>query len=587
MSILDGMKQGALEALTSLARRAGIEGDVADEQMESMLVKAGVIADPTDEKPRGMYHDPYAIVDWGGWRERPSSITYETLRQMSMQNQVIGSIIQLRTWQISQFAKPQQDEYDKGYRIILRNRRDKKKAMTTAEQKRADEIEKMLETTGILQNGQKPSQRDSFRTFLKKSVHDILVYDQWCFEKIRDRAGRVSQILALPSETIRPAVIDHEHMDPTEAQSRVSHVQVYEDTVVTEFSPEDIAFCVMNPRSDLRVNGFGLSPIEKLIRLVTAWLFGFEYNQRFFSQGSAIKGILNIKGAIPDKQLRAFRRMWYAQVSGVTNAWRTPILNSEDIQWQSMHSTNREMEYAAWMDWLTKLICAMYGVDPIEINFQYGNTGSKSSLNEGSQADKIVESKDKGLRPLMEHIEDQINAHVIWELEPDFEFDFTGLSGEDDEKAQKARIAAVGSYKMVDEARAEEGLDPMPDNLGQMINNPTWLQFAQAQQAQQQGVGPDGQPVPGQPGAFGEPGDDDPSPEGMGEDEPLLEPGQEAPDDDGEDKTPEAFKSLLRIGDDDPLVKAIDDVHASLRGAKITRSRRGKSMLIDIDLGED
>lgn len=589
MGILDDLRSGlggALRAFGDALRDGG--ADVSPEEMAKALRDAGLAADgsgalpeATEEKPRALFHDPYSVIDWGGWRERPSSLTYETLRQMTTRNTVIAALIQLRCNQVAQFARPQQGKYDRGFRVIKRDRRDRWKSMTPAEQKKANEIERMIETTGILLPDEKPADRDSFALFVKKSVRDILTYDQWCWEKQRDRRGLVSRFICLPAETIRPAVADVEHLAPEEQHSRVAYVQVYEDSVIAEFSPEDLAWCVMNPRSDLRVNGFGYSPVEQLMHLVTAWLFGFEYNQRFFSQGSAIKGILNIKGAIPDKQLRAFRRMWYSQVTGVTNAWRTPILNSEDIQWQSLHSTNREMEFSAWMDWLTKLTCAVYGADPVEINFQFGNTGQSHSLNEGKQESKLTESKDKGLRPLMDHIADSMNRHLVWDLDPEFEFAFVGLDADDEEKEREARIKEVTNYRMVDEVRADDDMPPLPDGLGQVINNATWLQFAQAKQQekqmaeQQAAAAAQGQPPPGAEGEEGAPpgGEED---DGAPEPPPDEEELQTAPVGE-EGMPPEAAleRAMRNVKDVDRLLKSVS-----------RRRERGR-MVIELDLEGD
>ena len=476
MSILDDMK-GAASRWASDS-----DEDVSQKDMVDALVKAGLsdkptaAADPTRATPRAMFHDPYSLLDWGGWRQRPSSLTYESLRQMAMQTTPIAAILQLRSNQISQFCRPQQGEYDKGYRIILRDRRDKR-AMTPAERKMASDIERMLETTGYLLPNERATHRDSFRTFIKKAVRDTLTYDQLCFEKQRDMRGRPSRFICLDGASIFPAVSDTEHMQPEEHQERVAYVQVYENTVVSEFTQDDLAWCTMNPRSDIRVNGFGLSPIEQITALITAWLFGFQYNQKFFTQGSAIKGLINIKGAIPDKQMRAFRRMWYTMISGVGNAWRTPILNSEDVQWQSMHSSNRDMEFASWMDWLTKLICSIYGVDPTEINFQFGNTGQSSSLGGADQESKIIESKDRGLRPLVDHITDSLNQHIIWELCPDFEFSFVGLDAKAENDEREARIKESAAFKTVDEVRAEIDLPPLSDGRGDMIRDSNWVQM--------------------------------------------------------------------------------------------------------------
>lgn len=560
MSLWDDIRSTAGEQIAKAAQWAAeTDDDVSPDQMNNALDQAGMgLPDPTEEKPRAMFHDPYSVMDWGGWRQRPSALTYETLRQMSVSNTVIASILNLRTHQVSAFCRPQQGKYDKGYRIIQRNRRDKRKAMSPGEQTEAEAIERFLEETGILLPGEKPCDRDSFRSFNKKAVRDVLTYDQWTFEKQRDRLGRPSRFIALPSETIRPAVSDIEHMDPTEMRSRVSHVQVYENTVIAEFANDDIAWCIMNPRSDLRTNTFGFSPIEQIVRLVTAWLFGFEYNTKFFTQGSAIKGLLNIKGAIPDRQMRAFRRMWYTMIAGVSNSWKTPILNAEDIQWHSMHSTNREMEYGQWMDWLTKLICAVYGVDPVEINFIFGNSGQTSSLSQTRPNEsEVTESKDKGLLPLLTHIEDHINSHMIWELNPEFEFSFTGYDAKAEATERASRIEEVKGLKTLDEVRAEMDEEPMPDGLGEVILDPVYLQWAMSKQQEAMGMPPGAEAPPGAAGG--------PMP-GEGGFEPTES------DDSGDDEE-ELIGPSTQLDDGD------DDEHGDLLAASVAARERNKDPL--------
>lgn len=570
MGLIDDLRDTSATALQRWISKS--DEDVSFDDMSEALAKGGLVtAQPTEEKPRAMFHDPYSVMDWGGWRQRPSAVTYETLRQMSVANTVIRAIINLRVNQVSQFARPQQGKYDKGYRIIYRDRRDSKRAMTPVEMRKALEIERLLETTGFLLPNEKPSDRDSFRAYLKKSVQDILTYDQWCTELQRDVNGKVSRFVCLPGETIRPAVADVEHMNPEEYRSRVSHVQVYENTVIAEFGVDDIAWSVMNPRSDLRVNGFGFSYVEQVIRLVTSWLFGFDYNMRFFTQGSAVKGLLNIQGTVPDRQMRAFRRMWYSMVSGVQNAWKTPILNSENVQWINMHSTNRDMEYGAWMDFQTKMLCAVFGCDPIEINFIYGNTGQSGGLNQSRPNEsEVSESKDKGLRPIVEHIQDTINRHIVWDLAPDFEFSFTGLDAKSEQAEREAMLADVRGKKMVDEIRAEDNLPPLPDGKGQVILDPTWMQFAaQADQATQGGA-PGGPPG----GGFGGDGGGDDQPDFGAEDGGDEEQLMSAPD-----KGDSMGNGLADKQDQDSMLAAsFREVNEILRKARVD----GERQIIDI-----
>lgn len=565
MGLWDNARDYLAKALVKAGESMDTESeeDISFDQMQEALAQTG-LAEPTEEKPRALFHDPYSVMDWGGWRERPSILTYETLRQMAQKNTVIAACIQVRTNQVAQFARPQQGRYDKGYKVVLRDRRDKKRSMSSAEALQAAEIERMLETTGFLLPDEKPSDRDSFKDFIKKAVRDIIIYDQWCWEKIRDRRGRISRFIALPSETIRPAVADIEHMGPAEMRNRVSHVQIFEDTVIAEFSPDDISWAIMNPRSDIRANGFGFSPVEQLTNIITSWLFGLEYNTRFFTQGSAIKGVLNVKGAIPDRQLKAFRRMWYSMVSGVANSWRTPILNSDDIQFVPMHSTNREMEFAAWMDFLTKLTTAVLGMDPMEINFIFGNTGVTSGLNQSRPNEQeVMESKDKGLRPLMEHISDTLNQHLVWEINPDFEFQFVGIDAKAEDIERNAHVTEVQNFKTVNQILRERDEEPMGPE-GDVILNPTWVQWA----SQQQQGGEEGGPLGGG-GPMEELGEED----GDEDDNYDDLAGESDPD------MPAEFgKSLSLLHQ----TEAIAD--EALRKSHVTRTVEGGRQIIDITL---
>lgn len=560
MGLMDDARDFLSKALQTAGKAMESDEDISFEQMQLALQETG-LAEATEEKPRALFHDPYSVMDWGGWRERPSVLTYDTLRQMAQKNTVVAACIQVRVNQVAQFARPQQGRYDKGYKIVLRDRRDKRRSMSKIEAAMAAEIERSMETTGVLLPDEKPSDRDSFKDFLKKGVRDIIIYDQWCWEKVRDRVGRPSRFIALPSETIRPAIADIEHSDAAEMRNRVSHVQIYEDTVIAEFSPDDMAWCVMNPRSDIRTNGFGFSPLEQLTNVITSWLYGLDYNTRFFTQGSAVKGILNVKGAIPDKQLKAFRRMWYAMVTGVSNAWRTPILNSDDIQWVNMHSTNREMEFSQWMDWLTKLTTAVLGMDPMEINFIFGNSGVTSGLNQSRpNAQEVMESKDKGLRPLMEHISDSFNQHWIWEINPDFELQFVGLDAKAEDVERQAHTVEVTNFKTVNQVLIERDEEPMGPK-GDVILNPVWLQWAQALD---QGAGEEG-PLGGS-GPLGELGEDD-----DGEDEADLG-GEDDPD------MPDDFDKSLSL---------LNETLAStdrLQKAYVKRTVKGDRQIIDITL---
>jgi phage portal protein BeeE len=335
---------------------------------------------------------------------------------------------------------------------------------------------------------------------------DSLVYDQMTFEVVPNRKGQPAEWYAVDAATMRLA--DARSMATSyNDDTAVRYVQIYDSMIINEYTAEELCFGVRNPRTDIYLHGYGVSELEMLIQAVTALLYGFEYNTKFFSQGSAAKGILNFKGAIPEQSLQAFRRQWYAQISGVQNAWRTPIVNSEDLQWINMQGSNREMEYSAWMDFQIKTACAMFGMDPVELNFNYGNVGQRSTLSEASNKDKLTESKERGLRPLMRFLAKCINQYIIWPLHTDFEFRFVGLDSMTREDRADLNTKRVKTLWTINELRAEDDRPPLPDGKGDVILDSVWLQAMQTMQGQQPGGG-------GPPGPEGAPGGEETPPEG-------------------------------------------------------------------------
>jgi hypothetical protein len=441
------------------------------------------------ESPKGLLHDPFTALDQLGFRERPTTLTFMTLSEMARKVPPFTAYLQTRLNQMAAQAKPQPDQHSSGFKIVLK---DKQARLTPELQRRADDISRMVVRCGHPGCNVK---RDKFGAWMRKTIWDSLVYDQWATE-IVPQAGKDTPAYwrALDAATIRLAdTLD----ELDEVDDSISTVQVYQDTVIAEWADEEMMFGVRNPRSDIRHSGYGFPELEMLVTIVTALLWGVDYNSKFFSQGSVAKGILNFKGAVPQKELESFKRHWYAMITGITNAWRTPVTNADDLQWVNMQSSNRDMEFSQWIDWLLKVTCAVVQIAPEEIGFQFGNAGQSSTLSEGAQADKLSASKDKGLVPLAEHIAEHLNDKVISIIDDRFQLEFPGISARSAEQLIDLQTKEVKTVKTVDEARKQRGEDPLPDGMGELILDPVWFQMWQAkQQAKQQQQPADGYGAP-------------------------------------------------------------------------------------------
>lgn len=475
------------------------------------------VVDYTDEQSRAVFWDPFVVLEQLGYKEKPSSITYNTLRHIVWKVPLIQGIILTRISQVSSFAEPVKNLFATGFRITPR---EDDVSLSPADRKFARQMTEMFLTCGVTKN---PINRPPFEQFLREQTRDTMTFDQHCFEVVRNRQGKPAKFSSVDASTIRLADTEKVYYDDSETDNPYT-VQIYDNQVVEEWQREELAFCIRNPSTDIRNYGYGIGEPEMIVAAITAFLHGFDYNARFFSQGSVAKGLLNIKGPVNKRLLAGFRRQWHRMISGIENAWRSPVLNSEEVQWLNMHQSNRDMEFSEFMDFLIKLIAAVYLMDPIEVGFKYGNTGQQRAMFEGANKQKLVESKDKGLKPLLRHLARNFTNYIVRPIDADWKFEFVGLDAKTPEELADLNSKRVKTTHTVNELREEWDLPPLEH--GDTILDPVYMQAVQA--AQQMAMGGD---MPDE-GAFGgdeEGAEDEEGGEGFTEDDFAALQGDDEP----------------------------------------------------------
>ncbi|MCF6205372.1 MAG: phage portal protein [Sulfurovum sp.] len=275
----------------------------------------------------------------------------------------------------------------------------------------------------------------------------------------------------------------------------IAYVQLMEGQIGNVYSDKEMIFGVRNPRSNIYVSGYGYGELEQLITIITSHLHAETYNGKFFSNGSSSKGIINLKGDNwTPEMLENFQRQWHDQVAGNSNSWRTPILQSEGLEYIELNKTNREMEFGQWMDYLVRNTCGVYLIDPEEINFDLGGGSSQQPLFESSNEWKVKASRDKGLKPLLKFFAKSLNKHIIDRIDDHFEMEFVGLDEMSEQDKHNMLVEQLASYLTLNEVRRE--LDKPDIEGGDIPMNPTFIQAMQAQaDAANGGGGSEKEPV--------------------------------------------------------------------------------------------
>lgn len=487
-----GLAEAKLKAKKFRTLEKALRSDSPDDMVKAAQVFTNSIQPKIEQNPKAFFIDPLEFNANLGYKDKPYALSYMTLKRMS-KAPIINSIIKTRKNQVADFAEPQENKYSTGFVI-------RKKPKGGIEQKMDNRDKKIaFSITDFILKGGNVSQweHDDFDTFIRKIVDDSLIYDQMTFECVRNRRGQIESFMATDASTFRIAdsFFDKDYdnaffarngasvwQDRNDFGKKVhgyypSFVQVYQNTKVNEFYPWELCFGVRNPSTSIYANGYGVSELEELINVVTSMLWGDEYNRRFFSQGSAPKGLLRIKGSNNEAALQQFRQQWQSMITGVMQAWKTPVVEA-DVDWIDLQKNNRDMEYTSWMEYLIKLSCAIYSIDPTEIGWDISRGSSGGGLFEGSQEQRLKHSKDKGLYPLLKFIQRKINKYIIEQIHPDFELIFVGLNGLSIDEELKMDIDKVNSFMTVNEAREKHELKPLEG--GDSPNNATFVQAKNA-----------------------------------------------------------------------------------------------------------
>ncbi len=497
------------------------------------LIKS--IGSPVKAKAQAIHMDPMAMLyGGGGFLERPTSMSFKLLQDMARRTPVIAAIINTRINQVASFARQADiNEHTQnkvmGFKVVHKHKTTRK--MSKKEKEFAKGIEDFIANCGYTPRIQNGVKRDNFVAFLKKIVRDTLSYDQINIEKVPNRKGEPAEFYAVDASTIRIAT-------PEDWEKGIAYVQVIQGSVRESFSHDEMVFGVRNPRSDNDARGYGFAETEQMVGIVTAMLNADAYNMKFFQNGISAQGILNIltkDGSIPPDVMEAFRAQFQSQLMGVQNAWRTPIMNADKVEWVNLKPSNRDMEYAAWMNYLVNISTAIFQISPDEINFESTRGGAESAggLSEASPETRLKHSRDKGLIPLLSFIADLMTEHFVEPFDPNFCFQFVGLDAKDEAEVVKVRSQEVESYKSLDEVREEGGLPPYkydPEKPGSIILNPQLISFLEQQMMTQgmgggeggdEGYGEEVEPggAGGQGKGGGEPDEGDEEPEGVGEEE--------------------------------------------------------------------
>ncbi len=444
------------------------------------------------------------------WLTRPVGLDFWQLRQIVERDPVLKGIIQTRINQVQRFLQPSRERWRPGFQVRFKN---EEREPSDGERRYLKLMEEYVSNCGAVTDPRERRRlrRDDLWDWTFKHLYDSLSMDAAPIEIIPTAKGITHGWIHVdgaaiflvdpndPLETEQVPLIESAYNLHVPDPDQVMAVLAYEGIVRAWYTHDDMIYRVRRPRTALNGLGYGQAEPEDLIQIVTGFLNALQLNLRGFTDNSLPRGLLLMFGAFSPEDVEDLKARWEAQVQGVHNFWRLPMVVGQDspnptgAQFIPIGNDFNEMYFSRWMTFLVAIKCMLYAIDPEEINFE-SFTNRPSSLSGSDTEERLASSKDKGLWPLMQYLGKTLNE-LLATVDPRLELVWTGLEADQQlSKQDEAAMLTLGEYRK----RRGESV-PEDEAMANAPMNPAFMSlYMQQLQAQQQQQMPQGMP-PGMP----------------------------------------------------------------------------------------
>jgi len=213
----------------------------------------------------------------------------------------------------------------------------------------------------------------------------------------------------------------------------------------------------------------GMSPIEAAREAIGEGLAMQAYSSRFYGNDARPRGVIQFDGKFADKAARqTFRESWQ-ETQGGRNVGKVAVLE-KGMTYQEMKLTNADAQFLENRAGNLSNIARIFGIPPHKI----GDLAKSTNNNIEHQS---IEFWTDAMHPLGCCVASSMEFNLLGPYSNlDCEFDIRPMMrGDGAARSTRLNRLVLGGVLVPNEARAEEGYDPMPggDDLLRPVNMAT------------------------------------------------------------------------------------------------------------------
>jgi len=290
---------------------------------------------------------------------------------------------------------------------------------------------------------------ESLRTLLDKVIEDILVLDAGCVEVEYTAGGGIAGLYALDGASIS---VDPKWDGRDPNAFRYSQWDKFRK--VCDFYNDELIYMMHNPMTDSPI---GWSPVETLVRVIEAELYGENYDYQSMRQ-NAPAGILDLGTGYTEKEVRAFREYYLQEIAGTQDLAITggggDATTSSGTKFIPFNFSPREQQRQEYKKWLAVKIAAVFEMDLNSFNLI-------ENVNRANAQTGQLQT-DEGLVSLASMVAEYFTREIVWQIDKNHGFEFSDISQRDElRQAQIDKINMSIGVTFPDEVRTRDGKDPV------------------------------------------------------------------------------------------------------------------------------
>lgn len=405
-----------------------------------------------------IFSDEMAVPVQQGVLVRPIyRIPLEDLRNISYATSLIGAIHQIIADDVSLYAKI---GLDPGFKYVT------KKLNKTPSEAEIAEMDALDETVFLM--GDKYAfdwrERDRLSEVLEMATRDILAIDAVAYQRTFNRKNEVCDIRYIDPATIY-------RVDPKKGyrgDKKITHVQMIRNTVTETFEAGRIVYRNKNNLSDIRMRGFGYSPIESCLVEIMSLLFTVKHNADRFNSRNPPKAMLSTSANITEADKQRLELEWENAFYGPREGFKLPMLfGAGELQIHKLDVSD-DFEFDKMLQMVASFIIARHGIDPAQLGLRLNQS---QSLAEPSMDGRQHFARDRAHGSIMTFHEDVLNEIMDPSDELPYVLRFNGVKTEELGKKADLEDKQFKVSRSIDEIRTSNDLPTLKEEAERYLKD--------------------------------------------------------------------------------------------------------------------